>query len=378
LEFFDEKHRKAEKEIEKYKEEHNQIQNTIKVNNIKMGEINEILQKLGTQLSEAEKDEDKNKLQKEITELKSEVSKISTTSEKLARRIGVLESGIKKQESIKSQSKSASPEEQQGRIREWIKANQTASKPKNVKIMYIESDSTYRTSINDEINNTGKFCLRGYSDLENLEENLKIEMPHLILLNRVYIEEDEINAIKKFINSCEYPCYCITYSLKDTETAEIETLKTDIPFAVHAPGKVSINLLQVLTKKISAFLDTRDDKSPKIYLNKKSPNSRIALHMKGFIHELGNVGVGLLLPATFHNSGGCQLESRGLQKAGLGKQSYFKCIFQKPNENGNHYHRLIFVGLTAKQREKIQFALSQIEDMGIDNWNSGSILEEDS
>ena len=258
------------------------------------------------------------------------------------------------------------------KLEAWILNNVDISKHKPIKIVYFENDFDYRDKIKQIIKTDKRYCARGYSQLDDLQDILDYQLPHLVLINRALIEEDKIKfeAMKNFVKSNF--CYCVTYAT--TEPFGVEEFKKNYEFAMHSAGAIDLPLLEsmikMLEKKLPPNLQT-DDK--KVYLNKQSAYSRISFHATCKVTELSLNGAGVELPFNMSNYCACEISSSSFAIAKLGRTNFFRSFISKPSTDSSRgkYHRLIFVGQTVKDNQLVKTAIDLIKKFGYENWLKG-------
>ena len=258
------------------------------------------------------------------------------------------------------------------KLEAWIINNTDISKHKPVKIIYIESDANYRDTIKQIIKMDKRYCARGFANLDEFQDVLDYQIPHLILINRAIIQQDKakFEPIKNFVKNNF--CYCITYSTN--ELCNALEFKKDYEFAMHSPGPIDLPLLESMIQKLEQKLPKdikTDDK--KLYLNKHSPYSRLSLHAPCKLTELSINGAGVELPFNLNNYCACEISSNAFAIANLGRTHYFRSFMNKSSTDSSrgNYHRLIFVGQTIKDNQLVKKAIELIAEFGHDRWSKG-------
>lgn len=257
------------------------------------------------------------------------------------------------------------------KLEAWVENNQDVSKHKPVKMVYFEAEADYRDEIRKMIKVDKKYCARGYSSLNNLEDVLQYQLPHLILINRALIQKDKakFEAIRNFVKNNF--CYCITYA--NSEVFSAEDFKKDYEFAMHSPKALDLPLLESMIAKLEEKLpDHLQTDKKKIYLNKYSPYSRINFCAEGKIKEIALSGAGIILPFALSNFCACEIRSNSFNIADMNHAQFFRTFSSKKVEDGL-YHRMVFMGQNVKDNEKVREALRLIEKVGLDKWLAGEI-----
>ncbi len=255
------------------------------------------------------------------------------------------------------------------KIEAWIKNNQDISKHKPIKVVYFESDPDYRNEIKQMIKSDSRFCARGYGSLEDLQEILNYQLPHLVLVNRALIQKDKtkFEAMKNFIKSNF--CYCVTYA--NSEIFKIDDFKKNYDFAMHSPTPINQPLLESMVEKLEDKLPDhlKTDKN-KVYLNKHSAYSRLSLHSPCKITELALSGIGIELPFSLSNFCACEVASNAFGIAEMNRGQFFRTFNSKTTSRGV-YHRLLFMGQNVKDNEQVKAAIEKINEIGFERWLSG-------
>lgn len=262
------------------------------------------------------------------------------------------------------------------KLEAWIQNNLEISKHKPIKVVYFESDPDYRDEIKLMMKNNTRYCARGYASLDELQEVLPYQLPHLILINRAMIQKDKtkFEPVKNFVKSNF--CYCVTYST--SEIFGVEEFKKDYDFAMHSPTPINLPLLESMIQKLEDKLPENlktDDK--KIYLNKHSAYSRISLHSTAQLKELALTGAGIELPFSISNFCACEISSNAFAVATLGRNQFFRSFISKPSSDPSKgiYHRLIFMGQNVKDNELVKEAVDKITEHGFEKWLVGDTAE---
>lgn len=264
------------------------------------------------------------------------------------------------------------------KLEAWILNNLDVSKHKPIKIVYFESDPDYRDEIRQMIKSDKRYCARGYASINELQEILEYQLPHLVLINRAIIQKDKtkFEAIKAFIKN--HFCYCVTYS--NSEIFGVEEFKKNYEFAMHSPAPINLPLLESMIQKLEEKLPENlktDDK--KVYLNKYSNYSRISLHSTARLTELALSGAGLELPFAISNFCACEISCNSFSVANLGRGQFFRAFLSKPGGNMSKgiYHRLVFMGQNVKDNDLVKEAIDKIMVVGYDRWLIGDLQSEE-
>lgn len=271
------------------------------------------------------------------------------------------------------------PGKDQKSLKAWINDNASLTKPKSIKLVYFENDPDYRDEIRQMVKaGKGGYCARGYADLKNIEEILEYQLPQLILINRALIQKDKplFEVIKAFVK--KRFCYCVTYS--DSELFAVEEFKKEYEFAMHAPNRIDLSLLESMILKLEQKLPENlkvDNK--KMYFDKHSVNSRLSLHATGRLTELALSGVGIQLPFAISNFCACEISSNAFGVANLGRAQFFRSFINKASSESSKgkYHRLIFIGQTLKDNDLVRTAVDLISQFGFDRWINNEIKPEE-
>lgn len=251
----------------------------------------------------------------------------------------------------------------------WIENNQDVSKHKPIKVVYFESDPDYRDEIRQMIKSDKRYCARGYGSLNDLQDILNYQLPHLILINRALIqkEKSKFEAMKNFIKSNF--CYCVTYA--NSEIYKVEEFKKNYDYAMHSPTPIDLALLESMIKKLEEKLPENlksDDK--KVYLNKHSAYSRLSFHSPCKITELALNGAGIVLPFSISNFCACEISSNAFSVANMNRGQFFRSFNSKTTNNGI-YHRLVFMGQNVKDNEQVKETIEKINAIGFERWHNG-------
>ena len=260
----------------------------------------------------------------------------------------------------------------QKKLEAWVQNNHDISKHKPIKVVYFESDPEYRDNIKQMIKADKRYCARGYANINDFQEVLTYQLPHLVLINRELIQQDKIKfeALRAFVKSNF--CYCVTYS--NHEPVNIEEFKKNYEFAMHAPTPIDLPLLESMILKLEAKLPDNlktDDK--KIYFNKHSNYSRISLHANCKLTELALSGAGVELPFTISNFCACEISCNSFAVAQMARAQYFRSFICKPSPDTSkgRYHRLVFMGQKVKDNELVKDAIDLIAEFGYERWLKG-------
>ena len=265
------------------------------------------------------------------------------------------------------------------KLEAWIQNNQDISKHKPIKVVYFESDPDYRNEIKGMIKVDKRYCARGYTSLDDFQEVLNYQLPHLVLINRAMIQKDKpkFEAIRAFVKANF--CYCITYA--NTELFSVEEFKKNYEFAMHSPLAIDLSLLESMILKLEEKLPENlktDEK--KIYFNKHSAYSRFSIHANAKITEIGLSGAGVELPFGMTNFCACEIASNSFSVAKVGRAQLFRSFLSKNSNDSSKgkYHRLIFMGQKAKDNELISEAIELITEFGFEKWLKGETQPEES
>lgn len=253
----------------------------------------------------------------------------------------------------------------------WLKANKQLSKSKSIKVLFFESDPKYRETIRQMIKLDKQYCARGYSSLENFAAVLDYQLPELILVDRVLIEEEpeEFEAIRKFL--ANHACYCVTYDA--TKKVSMKNYKKKYEFALHTKDPVNLPLLEemirLLGKKKNATHEIYDSEL-KLYCSKTSAYSRFTFHTKCQLTEMSENCVGIVFPYQMSKFCGFELSSKTFAVADLTQSQFFRVLFSKKATTrfSGIYHRCIFLGHSKKETDSIKKHLKLILDMSFPAW----------
>ena len=269
-------------------------------------------------------------------------------------------------------------EKDKATLNSWIKANQTISKNKSIKTLFFETDQKYRESIRQMIKLDKQYCARGYSSIEDFGEVLEYQLPELILINRSLIQKDKakFEVIRSFLK--KHFCYCVTY---DTQGLfDPEEFKKNYEFALHTKAAVDLPLLEGMIAKLGekkAALHAQEEKDPKVFCSKTSVYSRMTLHAKCQLYELGDTSVGILFPYTMSNYCGFEAVSSTFKVAELGSTQFFRVLFTKNlvDRSKGVYHRCLLLGNTSHDYDNIKKHEDLIAKVGFDRWLAGDIQD---
>lgn len=257
------------------------------------------------------------------------------------------------------------------KITTWIGNNRDISKDKSIKIVYFESDPDYREIVKQMIKLDKRYCARGYSTLEDLQEILDYQMPQLVMVNRALILSDKakFDPIKNYVKNNF--CYVVTYAL-DKE-GNIEEFKKDYEFAMHSPMAIELPLLESMVMKLAAKLPEKFKTSAdRVYFGKHNSYSRINLHGHCNIKEMAISGINMVSPFALSNYCACELTSTIFQMANIERNQLFRSFSSKQTAEGNTFlHRLVFMGQNVKDNENVKSTLQEIAKVGFDNWIVG-------
>ena len=249
----------------------------------------------------------------------------------------------------------------------WIKNNQKLSKYKPIKLLYYEPNSEMRDSIKQMIKLDQRYCARGFSSFDEIQQELNYHMPHFLLIDRQLISHDR----SKFEQVGEYLknhfCYCVTYD--NSGMSNIEEFKQDFNFAMHLPKFIDNELLESMVKKLEEklFKDRPDDSKEKIFFNKYSDYSRVSLSSECQIIELAKLGIGFQAP--FEVSPFCAFEiiAQGFTHLSLNRKQYFRNCVSKRIPAGV-YSQCVFFGQTISEQKIINVTIQKIEADGFVKW----------
>ena len=264
---------------------------------------------------------------------------------------------------------SKDPPRDADKINSWIGKNKNISKHKPIKLIYFESDPNYREVIKNVVKEDKRYCVRGFSTLDDIENILETQLPHLILIDRAMIEKDKtkFDIIKNFVKA--NLCYCITYALQDNPN--IEEFKKDYDFALHSLNPIDISLLESMLVKLEIKLPPNQKTDPwKVYFNKHSEYSRVTLHSQCMIKELALNGASIILPFSINNFCACEIGCNAFTNADMNRVQFFRCFNSKKLASGP-IHRLIFMGQNTKDNENLKVTIEKITEFGYDKWLVG-------
>lgn len=265
------------------------------------------------------------------------------------------------------------------KIESWIKNNQDISKHKPIRVVYFESDFVYRDKIKSIIKADKRYCARGYTHLDDFQEVLNYQLPHLVIINRELIQKDKakFEPIKAFIK--DNFCYCITYSTSEIFN-NIEEYKTNYEFAIHSPAAIDLPLLESMIKMLENKLpDNLKTDAKKIYLSKHSAYSRLSLHADCKLTEVGLSGAGVELPFTLANFCSCEISSNSFTVAKMVRAQLFRSFLFKNSTDSSKgkYHRLVFMGQKTKDNELVKEAIELLTQFGYERWLKGDTAPEE-
>lgn len=263
-------------------------------------------------------------------------------------------------------------EKDKRRLVAWISDNQDVSKYKPVKVLYYEPNAEKREEIKRIIKLDQRYCARGFPNLDNVVEQLEIQLPHLILIDRKLILANKIkfDPVKKFLQS--HFCFCVTYD--DDEKTNIEEFKKNYPFAMHVPNKLENELMESMIQKLEnkLLLGKENYAKEKVFFNKYSPYSRISLHGSCQITELAISGVGIKIPYQMAPYCALGITAQGFTHLKLHRMQYFRNFISK--KSGNEiYHQCVFIGQTLSENEMIKHNTEEIKRLGFDQWKIDTI-----
>ncbi|MDO9182300.1 MAG: hypothetical protein Q7U04_07815 [Bacteriovorax sp.] len=235
------------------------------------------------------------------------------------------------------------------KIEAWILNNPEISKHKPIKVVYFENDPEYRDKIRQMIKSDKRYCARGYADINELQDVLNYQLPHLVLIDRALIQKDKVKfeAMRAFVKTNF--CYCITYS--NDEILGVEEFQKNYEFAMHSPTPIDLPLLESMILKLEQKLpENLKTKEKIIYLNKHSSYSRLSLHAPCKLTELALNGAGVELPFGISNFCACEISSNSFGVATMGRSQFFRSFFGKNSTSSSKgkYHRLLFMGQNVK------------------------------
>ncbi len=251
----------------------------------------------------------------------------------------------------------------------WIENNHEISKHKPIKLVYFESDANYRNEIKQMIKTDKRYCARGYSHLEDFQEVLEYQMPHLLLINRDLIQKNKskFDALKSYMQN--HFCFCITYSSSDIY--DLDEFKKNYPNIMHSPKIIELDLLESMISKLEKKLpQNQQTDEKKIFFNKHSPYSRLTFHSPCRLTELALCGVGIELPFNIANFCPCEISSHNFTLAQMGRGQFFRSFSGKANTDKSKgiYQRLIFMGQNIKDNELVKITIEKINAQGFDSW----------
>ena len=255
------------------------------------------------------------------------------------------------------------------KVENWIQNNLNLSKRKDIKILFFESDPDERSNILKIVKSDKSYTARGYTTIDELEENLFYQLPQLILINRAMIQNDlnKFKIIQDFLK--KNFCYCITYST--TEPSEIDKFNKDYSFAIHFPTPINIKILEAMIAKLEVKVEDKINKEElKFFPNKNSQLSYLTLHATAKLTEFAINDIGLELPFSVSNLSTCNISCHLFRIANTNRTQSSRSFASKPATDSpkQFYHRLIFMGQSVKEIELIKKANEEIEKLGYDEW----------
>lgn len=250
-------------------------------------------------------------------------------------------------------------------INNWVKNNQKSDWNKPVKILYYESDIAYRDEIRLMLKENALCCPRGYSNMDDVLDNLNYQLPQLVLINRSFITQssEKFNSIKRFQKSSS--TIVITYSLTESPTQEIDSLKKNYPFALHSNGKITLPLLEAMIKKIQEKLKANDkpDYNPRIVFRKTSMYSNIKLVSEALIAEISEVGMTVKLPHTMSLYCAGEISSKDFATIKINPVQFVRAITPaRKDEKGHSTHKTLFIAQDEKEYQLLLKATGKAEE----------------
>ncbi len=249
-------------------------------------------------------------------------------------------------------------------LQSWIENNSQITKNKNIKVVYFENQSEYREEIRKTIKIDAKYCARGYKNLNDINFVLDYQKPDFILVNRSFITSDGQNFLKLKDYLKKHNCFIITYNTEASSKNELDKLKVEYPYALHANGVVELSTLNTMIDKVIAG-KPKDIKN--IVFGKHSPYSRINFPMKVEVSELGEFGITFKSNLKSDRFLALSLNSLFFNKIQLGKNQLFRVYDIKTG--AIPLQRAIFVCQNNKERELVKEAMKKIKELGFDKFN---------
>ncbi len=266
------------------------------------------------------------------------------------------------------------PELLKKRLTSWILNNQSISRPKTIKAIYIEQDAIYRQEIQKMIKKDAIFCARGFPNLLNIKDDLDFQKPKLIIINNSFIKTDSknFNIIRNYIK--ENKAYCITYSLE--KTTKLKELQKNYPFALHSSSPLDFAMLESMAQKLESkrSIEERREDISKIFFNKASVYGRISFNSPAKITQLSEHGIEIDLPYSMSDNTNFEVSSHLFKMLNIAKVQYLKLVLKKQNdlEPDSTYHRGIFIGHSDREKEMIKNSIYIIREAGFEDFKASS------
>lgn len=257
------------------------------------------------------------------------------------------------------------------KIETWILENIANSKRKVFKIVFYESDPVSRENILNLLKSkeVKRYVTRGYTKIDNLEENLTYQIPQLVIINRAMIQDDpdKLKIIQNFIkkNNCD----CITYTT--SELPGILEFKNNFNLAIHYSTPINTEILDSMIKKIEEKLAKKlNDEEIKFFPKKNSRLSPVNLYASGTLSEFALNDIGLKLPFSFSPLSLCNVSCHFFRDIGINRTQFFRTFTKKEDDDSpkEFYHRMIFIGQNVKEIELIKIANEKIAKLGYEEW----------
>lgn len=246
----------------------------------------------------------------------------------------------------------------------WLENNHQITKNKNIKVVYFETSANYREELRQKMKSDAKYCARGYKNLNDISYVLDYQRPNFILVNRTLMESDNqsFSKIKDYLK--KQNAYLITYNDKQIPKEDLDKIKAEHPYALHSNGFVDMNTLNTMVEKVIAG-KVAEQKS--IVLGKHSPYSRINVHLKIEIIELGEFSIAFRSNLKADRFMALSLNSSFFSKIQLSKNQLYRVYDVK---SGNDpVHRAIFVCQNTSERELVKDSMAKIKELGFEKFN---------
>lgn len=260
----------------------------------------------------------------------------------------------------------------QKRLASYIEQNKKTSKGKSLKTVFFEPNFENRKIIKEMVKGDARYCARGYHTLDDFLEVLRYQMPQLVLINRSLIAHDpgKFDPMKKFGQNNF--CYCVTYS--DDPIFDIEEFKKNHPYAMHAKGLITSEVLDGMISKLQTKISTtaaNDD--DRLYLSKNSMNSKINLTSPCLVSEIGQDSFGIYLPYIMSNFCAFEVSAHPFTIGRFGRVQFFRTFFSKIPEDRSKgiYHRAMVMGQIFKDQEAVKDTINQLSITPYERWVIG-------